>query len=118
MSKIVRRTSYNSTLQITAGSNKNFQSTVRDSSNNPEDLSDSSIFTTAKFNILEGNFTLIASVEAIYFDRPNGIVEFFIPDTIATNENAGNWVGELEFINELGETIDQKYMNFNILQSN
>ncbi len=120
MTKIVRRKNYKNTLQITAGSKKGFQVTVVDGNNKVVDLSNEAIFKTAKFNILEGDFTLIKSVTATYFDRPNGIMQFEIDNTIANNGNAGNWVGELEFLNEANPAVivDQKYMNFNILQSN
>lgn len=115
---IVRRTDYGSTLEITVGSNKVFQTNVFDSNNEAEDMSDENVFNTGKFNILQGDFTLITSVDLQYVNRLEGLVGFFISSSESTNENAGNWVGELEFINELGETIDQRYMNFNILQSN
>jgi len=115
---IVRRTDYFSTLEITAGSNKNFQQTILDSSNNVQDLSDTAIYTSGKFNILEGDFTLIATVDISFIERSLGLIQFFIPDTITTNENAGNWIGETVFSNELSQIISQEYSNFNILQSN
>lgn len=115
---IVRRKDYKSTLEITAGSNKNFDQTVLNSSNEPQNMTDTTIFDTGKFNILEGDFTLIASVSIAYITREDGLIQFFIPDTVATNTNAGNWIGETELRNEDDEIVTQRYSNFNILQSN
>ena len=81
-------------------------------------LTDGSVFDTGFFNILAGDFTLIATVPISYFDRPNGIIEFTVDDTITTNTNAGNWNGEVQLINVLSQTILQQVLNFNILESN
>lgn len=115
---IVRRTSHPDTLQITAKSTKMFRVTIFDSNNNVQPLTDQNVFNTGKFNILAGDFTLIATVDISYFDRPNGVIEFTIDDTIATNTNAGNWNGEVQLINEQVQTILQQNLNFNILESN
>lgn len=118
MSKIVRRTSHSDTLEITVGSTKMFRVTILDSSNNVQPLTDQNVFDTGNFNILAGDFTLIATVPIMYFDRPNGIIEFTIDNIITINTNAGNWNGEVQLINTLSQTILQQVLNFNILESN
>lgn len=114
---IVRRVEHPETLEIVSDGKKIFRVTILDASNNAQDLTALNIFSTGVFKILAGDFTFIDSVPISYFDRPNGIIEFEIDESIATNENAGNWNGKIELINENGKKVAQQYLNFNIRES-
>lgn len=110
------RTQFDATLEIKVGTTKVMQLIIEDpETGEPLDLSDTDIYSTGDFVIREPDKTIITTVPFLYIDRPNGLIEFAIDDTIATLENAGNWEGIVQFINVNTIIIDQRTINFNIL---
>ena len=112
----VVRTQFDATLEIMAGTSKQMQLIIEDpETGEPQDLSDTDIYNTGNFQIREPDKTVIADIEFFYDDRPNGVIEFTVLDTVSTLENAGNWEGIVQFINVNSVIIDQRTINFNIL---
>ncbi len=110
------RTQFDATLEINVDTTKVMQLVIEDpETGEPLDLSDTDIYDTGTFVIREPDKTIIATVPFLYIDRPNGLIEFAIDDTITTLENAGNWKGIVQFININTLIIDQRKINFNIL---
>lgn len=113
-----RRIDYGTTLEIFAGTTKDFELIVE----NPEtsqakDLSDTDVYATGNVKIQKPDGTIIGTVSITYTTRGLGLIGFSITDSIATNTNAGNWIGNAEFINSDGDIIDQQLFNFNILEN-
>ena len=53
-----------------------------------------------------------------FSDRANRVVNFTVSGTSqATTANAGNWIGEIEFINTAGLKVDQQSFNIDIKES-
>ena len=53
-----------------------------------------------------------------FSDRANGVVNFTVSGTSqATTANAGNWIGEIEFINSANLVVDQQSFNIDIKQN-
>lgn len=114
-----RRIDYNGvTFEITAGTTKSFEITIEDPfTGEIKPLTDTTVYDSFRFKIIKPDKTVIATITGSYLDRPNGLVGWTVDDDIATNDNAGNWIGELEFLNNLSEVVDQQMINFNILES-
>jgi len=111
------RTQFDATLEIKVDSTRVMAIIVEDpETGEPLDLSDTDIYNTGNFIILEPDSTIIATIPFIYVDRPNGLIEFEVDATVTTVENAGNWKGDVEFININSLIIDQRTLNFNILR--
>lgn len=114
----IRRIDYEVTLEIFAGTRKDFELVIEDpSTGEAKDLSDTNTYNDGNVKIVKPDGTIITTVSITYNDRPNGIVGFTIDETVATNDNAGNWIGNVELINNVPKTIDQQLFNFNILEN-
>lgn len=110
------RTQFQAQLEISVGSTKVMQLIVEDpETGEPLDMTDDNLFATGNAVITKPDKTIIVTTPISYVDRPNGVIEFTIDDTVTTIENAGNWLGKVKFINTLGKIINQEKFNFNIL---
>jgi len=110
------REQFDATLEITVGTTKVMQLVIED----PEtgevvDMTDTDVFNTGNFVITKPDKTIIATISIVYVNRVGGIVEFPVDSTVTTLENAGNWIGTVQFINAISLIIDQRVINFNIL---
>lgn len=113
-----RRIDYGVTFEISAGSTKIFQFTVIDPvTGTAKNLSDTTIFATGQVKIYKPDNTIIGTLTVSYTDRVNGIIQFTVTATEATNANAGNWIGDLELSNDVPLIVEQQFFNFNILES-
>jgi len=112
------RKDFGTILEMNAGSTKKFTLTVNDPDTGlAVNMSDTAVYATSQFKIVKPGGTLIATVSVTYLDRTNGKVEFTILAVDATNANAGNWEGDLEFSDNSPKVIDQQQINFNIKES-
>jgi len=112
------RTDYNLIYEIFAGTKKTFTLIVEDpGTGNVLDLSDTSIYNTATVKIVKPDGTLIATITAVYSNRVAGEIDFTVDETVSTNKNAGNWLGDMELVNTNSETVNQQLFNFNIRES-
>jgi len=114
------REQFDATLEVSVGTKKVMSLIIEDpETGEPIDMSDSEIYNTAKFIITRPDKSLVGPVLTVtYVDRPNGLVEFLVEtgtDKTTIIENAGNWLGTVQFINITTDIIDQRKMNFNIL---
>ena len=113
-----RRKDYEATFEIHAGSEKSFELTIVDPDTGaPKDLSDGTLYDSLRIKVYKPGGNIIGTLPGSYDDRANGIILFTIPTTISTNENAGNWIGNIEFLNNGGDIIDQQFFGVNILES-
>lgn len=113
-----RRIDYGLTLEIFAGTTKDFELIIEDpDTGDPKDLSDTSTYNDGSVKIVKPDGTVITTVSISFLDRAAGIVGFTITDEYATNTNAGNWIGNLELINNVPKIVDQQLFNFNILEN-
>lgn len=113
------REDFGVTLEITAGTTKQFEVTITDpDTNQAVDMQDTAVYNSGSVKIYQPDGTLITSGVGVSFtDRANGIVTFTILAAVAVNANAGNWIGEIEFSNQTPTVIDQQKFNFNIIES-
>jgi len=113
------RRDYNALQEIYVGTTKAFTSTIIDpDTGEPKDLRDGSIYHTARFRILDPSYNEIGMhIPVTFEDREHGMIQYVIPTDITVSENAGNWIGNIEFLNINGEIIDQQLVNFNILDN-
>jgi len=112
------RIDYGVTFEISSGTTKIFQFTViNPETGQPKDLTDTSTYATGVAKIYKPDSTIIGTLTISYTDRANGIVQFTVTPTEATNANAGNWIGDLELSNTTPLIIEQQFFNFNILES-
>lgn len=83
-------------------------------------LADTGVYATGVVKIYKPDGTAVGATMPVSFtDRPTGKIEFTILDTSQTLAvNAGNWIGEVEFINTGGKKIDQQKFNMVIEESN
>ncbi len=112
------REQFDATLEVTVGTDKVMSLIIEDPEiGEPLPLNDTDVYNTATFRITRPDKTLIGTVLPVtYVNRPNGLVEFVVIGTNTTlPENAGNWLGTVQFINVNSKIIDQRKMNFNIL---
>lgn len=116
----IRMGDYGDTLEIFAGTTKQFTITITDpTTGSAIDMSDTVVYASGIFKILKPDFTQIGTNVSISFSsRAAGQIQFTITSTIAAVSNAGNWIGELEISNATPVVIDQQRFNFNIIQSN
>lgn len=113
------RRDYGAVQEIYVGTTKAFTVTVIDPETGaPKDLTNATIYHTARFRILDASFREIGEVVPVTFeDRNAGTIQYVIPPSVTVSENAGNHIGNIEFLNIDDELIDQQLVNFNILEN-
>lgn len=100
-----------------AGTTETFSATIIDPDTGAAmDLTDTTKFANGNANarIVKPNNNIIGIVAITYNDRTNGIVQFTVDDTIATNNNLGNYIVEIILGNNSNKPILQQNANFNI----
>lgn len=100
-----------------AGTTETFSATIIDPDlGTPMNLTDTTKFANGNANakIVKPNNNIIGIVPITYNDRTNGIVQFTVDDTIATNYNLGNYIVEIILGNASNKPILQQNANFNI----
>lgn len=113
----ISRADFGVTFEMFVDSEKTFQLTVKDANGALEDITSTTTYATGRFKIVKPDLTLVADVPIVYSDRPASEIEFTITTAISILANAGNWIGEVEFVNITPVKIDEQRINFNILQS-
>ncbi len=117
----IRREQINPTFEVFVGTKKQFLLTVIDpDTNEKKDLVDAAIYATGVAKIFKSDGTAVGADMAIVYEAPrsDGIISFIVLDTDHTlPANAGNWWGEVEFINNVAEIIDQQRFGINIIES-
>ena len=116
----VRRQDFGATFTIFAGTTKTMQITILDpDTGNAKSLADTNVYASGTVKIYKPGGTLVGSSMSVNFsDRANGVVNFTVIWTSqATTANAGNWIGEIEFINTAGLKVDQQSFNIDIKES-
>ncbi len=112
------RIDYGTTLEIFAGTTKTFTLIVNDPVTGlPKDLSDTAVFDSGNVKIFKPDGTVIVTLTVTYSDRPNGEIQFTVTSATATNANAGNWIGNMELLNNGAVIVEQQLFNFNILEN-
>lgn len=112
------RIDYGTLLEIFAGTTKLFTLIIKDPvTGDPKDLSDTAVYNTGSVKIVRPDTTIVATLSVTYSDRPNGEIEFTVTSSIAKNENAGNWIGNMELVNDSALVVEQQNFNFNIIES-
>lgn len=112
------RIQYETVFEQFVGETRTFEITVKDpDTGGALNLSDTTTYATARVKITKPNGTIIATLAANYSDRNNGKVTYTVDDTIATEANAGNWMGLLELLNSTPKIITKQRFNHNILES-
>ena len=86
---------------------------------NAKSLADTNVYASGTVKIYKPGGTLVGSSMSVNFsDRANGVVNFTVSGTSqATTANAGNWIGEIEFINTACLKVDQQSFNIDIKES-
>ena len=116
----VRRQDFGATFTIFAGTTKTMQITILDpDTGNAKSLADTNVYASGTVKIYKPGGTLVGSSMSVNFsDRANGVVNFTVSGTSqATTANAGNCIGEIEFINTAGLKVDQQSFNIDIKES-
>ena len=116
----VRRQDFGATFTIFPGTTKTMQITILDpDTGNAKSLADTNVYASGTVKIYKPGGTLVGSSMSVNFsDRANGVVNFTVSGTSqATTANAGNWIGEIEFINTAGLKVDQQSFNIDIKES-
>jgi len=116
----VRREDFGTTFDVHAGTTKTLQLTILDpDTGSAKSLTDTSVYASGVVKIYKPDGTLVGSSMSVTFsDRANGVIIFTVSGTDqATNTNAGNWIGEIEFSNVTPLKIDQQFFNINIKES-
>lgn len=114
-----RRYDYGTTHELFAGTSKIFRFQIIDpETGEPKSLLDDDVYATGKVKWVKIDFSLIGTFDVSYVTRSTGIVEYYVDSDVSTNENAGNWIGELELFNTDGKTVEQQRFNANIYESN
>lgn len=104
--------------EIFAGQTETFSATIIDPNTGLNlDLSDTTIYNTMSVKIVKPNNNIIGIVSGTYVTRPSGFTQFTVDDTIATNNNLGNYIAQIELYNEDGVRVLEQISNFNILRS-
>ena len=115
-----RRQDFGITFTVNVGTTKSLQLTILDPDTGvAKDLSSTSLYASSTVKIYKPDGTQIgATMNASFNNRSNGIMLFTISGSSqATLANAGNWIGEIEFVNNAGATIDQQQFGIDIKQS-
>lgn len=114
----INREDFGVLYEVEAGSTKDIELIIQDADGVIQTLADTALYATGVVKIYKPDGTFIVTSAAVVFDdRPNGVIHFTINAVDNTNENAGNWIGNLEFINNTSQIIDQRKFNFNIIES-
>ena len=116
----VNREDFGTEFRVTAGTTKTLELTIIDpDTGQAKSLSDTGVYATGVVKIYEPDGTLKGTTMTVNFtDRSNGVITFTISGTDqATNANAGNWIGEVEFSNTTPVKIDQQKFNMVIVES-
>lgn len=116
----INREDFGVTLEIHSGTTKEFELTVIDPDTGvAKDLSDTDVYATGIVKIYKPGGTQIGANMGVSYDTPRttGIIFFTITSTHSNIINAGNWIGNVEFLNTDGVKIDQQFFNINILES-
>lgn len=112
----VVRKQYNIVMNIFTGSEKSLTITVEDPvTGEPKNLTDTSKYNSGNVKIIKPDGTVIATLPIVYLVRLEGVVEFLVPDTVTSIENAGNWFGKLQLIDDSSKIVEQQVFNFNII---
>jgi len=113
------RKDYGALQEIYVGTTKAFVVTVIDPETGmPKDLRNAAIYHTARFRILNASFREVGGIIDVKFtDRETGMIQYTVPTSITVPENAGNHIGNIEFLNIDNQIIDQQLVNFNILEN-
>ena len=115
-----RRQDFGITFTVNVGTTKSLQLTILDPDTGlAKDLSSTSLYASSTVKIYKPDGTQIGStMNANFSDRSNGIMLFTVAGTNQSLlANAGNWIGEIQFVNNAGATIDQQQFGIDIKQS-
>ena len=111
-----RRQNFEATFEIHAGTEKQFAIEIVDpDTGSHKDLSDSTLYSDIVVKIYRPDGTILETLPGTFEDRQTGVVLFTVPPQ--TNENAGNWIGNVEFLNNGNTIVDQQFFGINILES-
>lgn len=113
----IRRETIQPLFTVFVGTQKNLELTVLDpDTNQAKDLVDANVYATGVAKIYKPDLTQVGADMAVTFeDRANGIVSFIVLDTDHTlPANAGNWYGEIEFLNTSAKIVDQQHFSIDI----
>lgn len=114
----LRREDHNETFEIYVNGTLTFEINMKNANGDTLSLSNAALYSTGVVQIIRPDGTQIGDDMTIsILDRPNGRIEFIVPTTITTPENAGNWSARLVLYNneETPQIIEQQLFNFNIL---
>ncbi len=113
-----RRTEYETNLDMYVGTTKIFTLVVKDPVTAlPKDLTNTAVYNSGNVKIYKPDGTIIVTVTVTYSDRANGEIEFTIVAATAVLANAGNWIGNMELINDAAVIVEQQNFGFNILEN-
>lgn len=116
----IRRQDFGVTFTVNVGTTKSLQLTILDPDTGlAKDLTSTTVYAGSTVKIYKPDGTQIGNtINATFSDRANGIMIFTVSGTSqATLANAGNWIGEIAFTNNGGQTVDQQQFNIDIKQS-
>lgn len=113
----VRREQVDPLFTVFVLTKKNLELTVLDPDTNmAKDLVDANVYATGIAKIYKPDLTQVGADMPVTFEnRASGIVSFIVLDddhTLAVN--AGNWYGEIEFVNTSSEIVDQQQFSIDI----
>lgn len=116
----IRRQDIQPLFTVFVGTEKQLTLTVIDPDTNlAKDLVDANVYATGIAKIFKSDGTAIGANMPISYDtRVDGIVSFIVLANDHTLlANAGNWWGEVEFINTSAKIIDQQRFGIDIIES-
>lgn len=110
------RTQFDTLLEIFVGSEKTFFVTITDPiTGEAVDLTSTTAFATGNMRIIKPDDTVITTISISYTSRSTGVISFTVPDTVTIIGNAGNWIGNVQLLDDTSTITEQQVFNFNIL---
>jgi hypothetical protein len=116
----VRRQDFGVTFTVHAGTTKTLELTILDpDTGSAKSLTDTNVYSSGVAKIYRPDGTQVGiNMTVTYSDRANGKVYFTVSSGSQTaSANAGNWIGEIEFINSASLVVDQQSFNIDIKQN-
>lgn len=104
--------------RVKVGSRANVYTNILAYDGTTKDLSDTALYSTARWKVWKPDGTMIIDANASFSDRENGEIRYQLADSDTVAANAGNWSGEVEIKNSSGVMTEQtKTFNFVIEES-
>lgn|GEM_PF-5723068 len=86
---------------VKVGSRATLTANIKDVNGNVLDLTDAVKYATGRWKVWKPDGTLLINGAIIFANRSQGIVTYALSATDTVLANAGNWAGEIEFLDNV-----------------